>query len=117
MNQPYRVRLKTKIKVRLGLLILALGFFLYFIVSNDFGYEKNVVRYGKVYLLEAIEKRSSGSYRGSTPSTYGRFKLPSGKVVSAEIYIISHNGLYCIAEVLVNREVSHYQTLKEENCA
>ncbi len=116
MNQPYRVRIKTKVKVRFGLLLLALGIALYFLLGIDFGLKQNEVKYGRSYLLEAIEKRSSGSYRGSTPSTSGKFKLPSGKIISSRIYVISHNGVYCVAEVLINGKVIHYQTLKYENC-
>ena len=93
-----------------------LGSALYFLLGIDFGLKQNEVKYGRTYLLEAIEKRSSDSYRGSTPSTSGKFKLPSGKLINAKIYVISHNGLYCVAEVLINDKVSHYQTLKYENC-
>ncbi|WP_448570061.1 hypothetical protein [Thalassotalea ganghwensis] len=116
MNQPYRVRIKTKVKVRFGLFILAFGWALYFLLSIDFGLKQDEVKYGRTYLLEAIEKSSSGSYRGSTSSTNGKFKLPSGKIIHSKIYVISHNGLYCIAEVLINGKVSHYQTLKYDSC-
>jgi hypothetical protein len=116
MNQPYRVRIKTKVKVRFGLVLIVLAIALYFIMSVDFGFKKEEVKYGSTYLLKSFEQRSTGSYRGSTSSTYGKFKLPSGKTISARIYVISHNSFYCVAEVLINDKVSHYQTLKYDDC-
>ena len=116
MNQPYRVRIKTKVKVRIAFMILILGIALNFLLKLDFGFKKDEVVYGHAYLLQATEIRSSGSYRGSTSSTYGKFQLPTGKLISAKIYVISHNTFYCVAEVLINGKVNHYQTLKHEKC-
>ena len=116
MNQPYRVRIKSKVKVRFAFALIALAIGLYSLMEVDFGFKEDEVKYGQTYLLESFEQRSSGSYRGSTSTTYGKFKLPSGKIISSRIYIISHNGLYCVAEILINGKVTHYQTLKYENC-
>ena len=116
MNQPYRVRIKTKVKVRFALFIIALAIGLYFLLQIDFGIKPDEVKYGQTYLLEAVELMPGGSYRGSRFNGVGKFKLPSDKYINSTIYVISHDGFYCVAEVLVNGKVKNYQTLKHENC-
>jgi len=116
MNQPYRIRIKTKVKVRFALFIITLALALYFLLKIDFGIKPDVVKYGQSYLLEAVEIMPGGSYRGSRFNAVGKFKLSSDKYIHSTIYVISHDGFYCVAEVLVNGEVKSYQTIKYDNC-
>ncbi len=115
MNSPYKVRIKPKVKIRFAFILIVLGITLFFVFRIDSGYKPDSVTYGKYYLLESMEHRLNG-HRGQTPYTIGRFTLPSGKVVKARIPIISHNGLYCVAEILVNDKVNSYQVVKYSNC-
>ena len=116
MNQPYRVRIKTKVKVRIALILFAIGVGFYYLLQFDFGFKQDDVRYGQKYLLEATQKRTSGSYRGSTPYLVGKFELPNGKLIEARIYSISDNDIYCVAEVLVNGKVNIYQAHTRSKC-
>jgi hypothetical protein len=116
MNQPYRVRIKTKVKLRFGLLIIVFSVALYYLLRLDFGLVPDKVKYGNIYLLKPISQSSSGSYRGMASSSFGKFKLPSSKIISASIYRNSYNGFYCVAEVLINGKVSSYHTVKYEQC-
>ncbi len=120
MNQPYRVRIKTKVKVRLALILILFIVFgsisINYILQLDFGITPKEVKYGRKYQLEALKIGGGGSYRGSTLYTVGRFKLPNGKIVSAKVFLISHNKLYCVSEVLVNGKVKSYLTLPPQHC-
>ena len=120
MNQPYRVRIKTKVKVRIALILMLAIVFgaiaINYILQLDFSIVPPKHDYGRKYLLKAERILPSGSYRGSTSFPVGQFKLPNNKLVTSRIYIISHNGLYCITEHLVDRKIRNYQTLKQEDC-
>ena len=120
MNQPYRVRIKTKVKVRIAvILVLTIAcsaIAVNYILQLDFGIVPPKHDYGRKYLLKAERVLPSGSYRGSTSYPVGQFKLPNNKLVSSRVYIISHNGFYCITEHLVDGKVRNYQTLKQEDC-
>ena len=87
-----------------------------YILQLDFGVTPKKVEYGRKYQLEALNIGIGGGGRGSTTHPVGRFKLPDGKLVSARIFLISHNKSYCVTEVLVNGKVKSYLTLKPENC-
>ena len=120
MNQPYRVRIKTKVKVRIALIlilsILIGAIAINYILQLDFGITPKEVKYGRKYQLEALNIGVGGGYRGGTTYPVGSFKLPNGKIVGARIFLISHNKLYCVSEVLVNGKVKSYLTMPPEKC-
>jgi len=120
MNQPYRVRLKTKTKIRLAalfiLFLLVLGGILFYVINLDFGIKPDKIYYGRTYLLVPYDK-GTGSNMNRSTSSYGMFKLPSGKKVTANLISPSINdGFYCLAEIKINGKVSRYQVVKSERC-
>jgi len=120
MNQPYRVRLKKKTKIRLAVLfsmfLLVLGAVLFYVINLDFGIKPDKIYYGRTYLLIPYAK-STGSNVNRSTSSYGMFKLPSGKKVTASLMSPSINdGFYCLAEIRINGKVSHYQVVNYKSC-
>lgn len=120
MNQPYRVRIKNKVKIRIAAILIFIivfgGIVINYILQLDFGIVPPKHEYGRKYLLRAERVLPNGSYRGSTSYPVGQFKLPNNKLVSSRIYSISNNGLYCIAEHLVDGKLRNYQIFKQEDC-
>ena len=98
------------------MILLVLGGILSYVINLDFGNAPDKIYYGRTYLLVPYNK-SMGSNINRSTSSYGRFQLPSGKKVTANLISPSINGgFYCLSEVKINGKVSHYQVVKYESC-
>ncbi len=61
MNQPYRVRIKTKLKLRIAAvffsLVLALSIRLLYLLNTDFGMKELSITYGDHFFFKPISER------------------------------------------------------------
>ena len=120
MNQPYRVRIKTKVKVRIAIIIfciasvLSIGLFCFF--DLNLNVKKEYSAFGEHYLVKPVSTRR-GNSRLQNTFTIGKFKLSSSKTIEHHIdKTTSHDGFYCIAEVLKDKKHLKYQIVNRNKC-
>jgi|TARA_B110000211_G_C13910708_1_gene478221 hypothetical protein len=120
MNQPYRVRIKTKVKRRIAAIffssVLVLSIGLFYLLNTDFGMKELSVTYGNHFFLKPVSERRVNT-KWEKSYVVGKFEIKPNKNIETHINITtSHNGFYCVAEILHNGKVERYLVVNHLKC-
>ncbi len=120
MNQSYRVRIKTKVIIRIVVfaftIVTVLSTGLFYLFDYNLNVQSGYSSFGKHYFLKPIKTRRDNTRLQNT-FTVGTFKLPSSKTIEHHINkTTSPDGFYCIAEVVKDSKIIKYQLVSRDKC-
>ena len=119
MTQPYRLRIKTAVKIKIGLLVLAgvllLAAILWQLVNSDLFKREDRIEFKNYQVVTPESVRKTG--KNGFYKHVAIIKLPSGKFTQLQVTeALGLEGKYCIAESYKNGHFVSYINAELDKC-
>ncbi len=119
MTQPYRLRIKTAVKIKIGLLVLAgvllLAAILWQLVNSDLFKREDRIEFKNYQVVTPESVRKTG--KNGFYKHVAIIKLPSGKFTQLQVTeALGLEGKYCIAESYKNGHFVSYINAEFDKC-